>query len=114
MFWLAKSKTEKSMASTSALSAYFGITEPAMFGVNLRNKFPFYAAIIGSAIAAIFITLSGVLATGVGVGGLPGFISIIPKYIPTFMIGMVIAIVVPIGLTYLFAKSPKLNNRDGE
>lgn len=114
MFWIAKNKTEKSMASTSALSAYFGITEPAMFGVNLRNKFPFYAAIIGSGIAAIFITLSGVLAAGVGVGGLPGFISIIPKYIPTFMIGMVIAIVVPLGLTYLFSKSSKLNNRDGE
>ena len=68
------------MASTSAISAYFGITEPAMFGVNLRNKFPFYA-IIGSAVAAIFITLNGVLAPAIGIGGLPAFISIIPKSI---------------------------------
>ena len=48
MFWISKNQNDKSMASTSAISAYFGITEPAMFGVNLRNKFPFYAAIIGS------------------------------------------------------------------
>ena len=57
MFCILKNQNDKSMASTSAISAYFGITEPAMFGVNLRNKFPFYAAIIGVAIAAIFITL---------------------------------------------------------
>ncbi len=50
-----------------------------MFGVNLRNKFPFYAAIIGSAVAAIFITLNGVLAPAIGIGGLPAFISIIPE-----------------------------------
>jgi PTS system trehalose-specific IIC component len=112
VFWITKQQNEKSMASTAAVSAYFGITEPAMFGVNLRNKFPFYAAIIGSALAAIFITLSGVLAAGVGIGGLPGFISIIPKFIPTFLIGMVIAIVVPIVLTYLFSKSKKLGNRE--
>ncbi|MCR8644667.1 PTS system trehalose-specific EIIBC component [Paenibacillus sp. N1-5-1-14] len=111
MFWVAKNQNDKSMASTSALSAYFGITEPAMFGVNLRNKFPFYAAIVGSAIAAIFITMMGVLAAGVGVGGLPGFISIIPKFIPMFLIGMVIAIIVPFGLTFLFSKSKKLGNR---
>lgn len=104
MFWVAKKTKEKNMASTSALSAYFGITEPAMFGVNLLHKFPFYAAITGSAVAAIFITLNGVLAPAIGVGGLPAFISIIPQYIPMFLVGMVIAIVVPIVLTILLSK----------
>ncbi|MED3020805.1 MULTISPECIES: PTS system trehalose-specific EIIBC component [Bacillus cereus group] len=107
MFWISKNQNDKSMASTSAISAYFGITEPAMFGVNLRNKFPFYAAIIGSAIAAIFITLNGVLAPAIGIGGLPAFISIIPKSIPMFIVGMIIAIVIPFTLTWLFAKRVK-------
>ena len=107
MFWISKNQNDKSMASTSAISAYFGITEPAMFGVNLRNKFPFYAAIIGSAIAAIFITLNGVLAPAIGIGGLPAFISIIPKSIPIFIVGMIIAVVIPFTLTWLFAKRVK-------
>ncbi len=104
MFVVMKNPTEKSMASTSAISAYFGITEPAMFGVNLRHKFPFYAAITGSAVAAIFITLNGVLAPAIGVGGLPAFISIIPQYIPMFLVGMVIAIIVPFVVTVVLSK----------
>ncbi|WP_459502480.1 PTS system trehalose-specific EIIBC component [Bacillus sp. C1] len=107
MFWISKNQNDKSMASTSAISAYFGITEPAMFGVNLRNKFPFYAAIIGSALAAVFITLNGVLAPAIGIGGLPAFISIIPKSIPMFVVGMIVAVVVPFVLTWLFAKRIK-------
>ncbi|MGI0534345.1 PTS system trehalose-specific EIIBC component [Bacillus pfraonensis] len=107
MFWISKNQNDKSMASTSAISAYFGITEPAMFGVNLRNKFPFYAAITGSALAAVFITLNGVLAPAIGIGGLPAFISIIPKSIPMFVVGMIIAVVVPFVLTWLFAKQVK-------
>lgn len=101
MFWLAKNANEKSMASTSALSAYFGITEPAMFGVNLRHKFPFYAAITGSALAAVFISLNGVLAPAIGVGGLPAFISIMVEHIPMFLVGMAIVLVVPFLLTVL-------------
>jgi len=104
MFWVAKKQSEKNMASTSAISAYFGITEPAMFGVNLLHKFPFYAAITGSAVAAIFVTLNGVLAPAIGVGGLPAFISIIPQYIPMFLVGMGIAVVVPFLLTVLLSK----------
>ncbi len=104
MMWLAKDATEKSMASTSAISAYSGITEPAMFGVNLRHKFPFYAALAGSATAAIFITLFKVEASAIGVGGLPAFVSIIPSFIPRFMLGMLIAIIVPLVLTTLFSK----------
>lgn len=107
MFLISKSSNDKSMASTSAVSAYFGITEPAMFGVNLRHKYPFYAALTGSALAAVFITINGVLAPGIGIGGLPAFISIIPTYIPMFLIGMVIAVAVPFMLTFLFAKAFK-------
>lgn len=104
MMWVARDPTEKSMASTSAISAYSGITEPAMFGVNLRYKYPFYAALVGSACAAVFITLNHVEASAIGVGGLPAFVSIIPQYIPVFIVGMVIAIVIPLVLTTILAR----------
>ncbi|UGA36568.1 PTS transporter subunit EIIC [Chromobacterium haemolyticum] len=104
MFWLARASNEKSMASTSAISAFFGITEPAMFGVNLRYKLPFYAALVGSALAAATITLSHVRASAIGVGGLPAFISIIPQQIPMFMVGMVVALVAPFALTWVLAR----------
>lgn len=95
MFWASGSAKERSMASTAALSAFFGITEPAMFGVNLRHKFPFYAALAGSAAAAVFVTLNQVTALGIGVGGLPGFISIRSQGILAFLVGTAIALVVP-------------------
>ena len=99
VFYMTRNARDKSMASTSAISAYFGITEPAMFGVNLRFKFPFYAALLGSALGSIFLSLNKVTASAIGVGGLPAFISILPQYIPVFVIGMVIAMVVPFVLT---------------
>ncbi len=73
-----------------------------MFGVNLRFKYPFYAALVGSAIASAFIAVSGVLAPAIGVGGLPAFISIVPGSILSFIVGMVIAIIVPVACTFLF------------
>ncbi|MCY1360847.1 PTS system trehalose-specific EIIBC component [compost metagenome] len=100
VFQASRSVRERSMASTSALSAYFGITEPAMFGVNLRYKFPFYAALLGSALAAVFLSLNKTSASAIGVGGLPAFISVIPQHIPMFVVGMLIAVLVPFALTY--------------
>ncbi|WP_448644556.1 PTS system trehalose-specific EIIBC component [Pseudomonas mediterranea] len=99
VFYMTRNARDKSMASTSAISAYFGITEPAMFGVNLRYKFPFYCALVGSALGCIFLSLNKIKASAIGVGGLPGFISIVPDYIPMFVIGMVIALTVPFALT---------------
>jgi PTS system, trehalose-specific IIBC component len=99
VFYMTRNARDKSMASTSAISAYFGITEPAMFGVNLRYKFPFYCALAGSALGCIFLSLNKIKASAIGVGGLPGFISIVPDYIPMFVVGMVIAMSVPFALT---------------
>lgn len=99
VFFMSRNARERSMASTSAVSAYFGITEPAMFGVNLRYKFPFYAALIGSALGSIFLSLNKVQASAIGVGGLPGFISVIPQHIPMFVVGMLVAMLVPFALT---------------
>jgi PTS system trehalose-specific IIC component len=104
IYLIVKRSKEKGMASASTLSAYFGITEPAMFGVNLRYKFPFYMALIGSAAGSIFITLERVRATAIGIGGLPAFISIVPTQIPPFMAGMLLALLLPVLLTWLVAR----------
>ncbi|MFB4161967.1 PTS system trehalose-specific EIIBC component [Geomicrobium sp. JSM 1781026] len=99
-----KDEKLKGLAGTSGLSAYLGITEPAMFGVNLRFRYPFVAAVIGSAIAAAWITSQNVVANSVGVGGVPGFLSITSSGWIAFFIGMAIVIVVPFTITYLLAK----------
>ncbi|MGJ7035317.1 PTS system trehalose-specific EIIBC component [Anoxybacillus eryuanensis] len=105
MMFATKDEKLKGLSFTSAVSAYLGITEPAMFGVNLRFRYPFISALIGSAIAGIFITINKVQASSIGVGGLPGFLSIFPdKWVP-FFIGMAIVLIVPFTLTYILAKT---------
>lgn len=107
MMFVAKEEKLRGLSFTSAVSAYLGITEPAMFGVNLRFRFPFIAAMTGAAIAGMFITLNKVIAPSIGVGGLPGFLSIVPQKWMPFFIGMAIAIAVPFVLTFLFGKVRK-------
>ena len=105
---VAKEEKLKGLAGTSGISAWLGITEPAMFGVNLQYKYPFYAAITGAAIAGAFITMQNVLATSIGVGGVPGILSIVPSGWVSFGIGMAIVIILPFVITYVIAKR-KLN-----
>ena len=97
-------KEEQQISIPAAISCYMGVTEPAMFGINIKYIYPFLAAMIGSAIAAIVSVSAGVMANSIGVGGLPGFLSIQPKYMLIFAICMLIAIVVPFTLTIFFDK----------
>ncbi|MFB9134004.1 sucrose-specific PTS transporter subunit IIBC [Vibrio olivae] len=89
----------KGIALPSGITALLGITEPAMFGVNLKLRYPFIAAIIGAAIASAFITLFNVKAQALGAAGLPGIISIAPNKISYYVIGMLIAFVVSFVVT---------------
>jgi trehalose PTS system EIIBC or EIIBCA component len=111
MFFVLKDEKLKSLSVTSAVSAYLGITEPAMFGVNLRFRFAFISAIIGSALAGAFIAMAGVQAPSIGVGGLPAFLSIFPKNWGAFFIGMAIVIIVPFILTFLLGKTRKTQQK---
>ncbi|WP_404432658.1 PTS system trehalose-specific EIIBC component [Sutcliffiella horikoshii] len=104
MMLATKDEKLKGLALTSSISAWLGITEPAMFGVNLRFRYPFFAAMIGSAIAGIIITIAGVKAPSIGVGGIPAFFSIMAEYWPIFFLGMGIVLVVPFVITFLIAK----------
>lgn len=95
----------------STISCYLGVTEPAMFGVNLKYSFPFICAMIGSSLAAIISVATKTAATAIGVGGIPGILSIQPQHIPSFAIAMIVAIVVPFVLTF-FVGLRKLSAED--
>ena len=92
----------------ACISAYLGVTEPALFGVNLKYGFPLVCGMIGSAVAAVISVGSGVQALSIGVGGIPGIFSINPQFWGSFALAMAAAIVVPFVLTWLVGQK-KLN-----
>ena len=88
----------------ACISCYLGVTEPALFGVNLKYVFPLVCGMIGSCIAAMISVGCGIEALSIGVGGLPGILSIKPEYWGLFLLAMAVAIVVPFVLTFLVGK----------
>lgn len=99
-----KNEEEKQVSIPACISAYLGVTEPALFGVNLKYGFPFICGMIGSGIAAIISVGSGVMANAIGIGGIPGILSIKPQHMLMFLVAMVVAIVVPFVLTLVVGK----------
>lgn len=95
----------------ACISCYLGVTEPALFGVNLKYGFPLVCGMIGSSIAAMISVGFGVQAISIGVGGLPGILSIQPKFYLIFLLAMAIAIAVPFILTLVIGKK-KLQTKD--
>lgn len=95
---------EAQISLPAAISAYLGVTEPALFGVSLKYIYPFVAGMIGSGIAGLFCTSFNITANAIGIGGLPGILSIQAKYMSLFAINMVIAVVVPFVLSLVFQK----------
>jgi hypothetical protein len=95
----SRKQNEREISVPAAISAYLGVTEPAMYGINLKYRFPMLCAMIGSGLAGLLCGLNGVMANGIGVGGLPGILSIQPTYWQVYALAMAIAVVVPIVLT---------------
>lgn len=95
----------------SMISCYLGVTEPALFGVNLKYGFPFICGMIGSSVAAVISVGFGVTAANIGVGGIPGILSIYPQYWFAFILAMAAAIVIPFTLTW-FVGLRKLTEED--
>lgn len=98
---ISRKAGEREISVPATLSAYLGVTEPAMYGINLKYRFPMLCAMIGSAFAGLICGFSGVLANGIGVGGLPGILSIRPQFWPIFLVAMLVAVIVPVLLTML-------------
>lgn len=111
MMLVLREKKMRGLAATSSVSAFLGVTEPAIFGVNIRYRYPFIFGMVGSAIGGVLLTINNVQATSIGVGGVPGFLSIFPNKWGVFFIGMAIVLVVPFVLTVLFGRA-KLRKED--
>ena len=112
MIALQKKNTKAQEVNIPAcISCYLGVTEPAIFGVNLKYTFPFVCGMTGSACAAVVSVATGTTANAIGVGGIPGILSIQPQYMLSFAICMLIAIVVPFVLT-LIVGNKKLSTSD--
>ena len=88
----------------ACISCYLGVTEPAMFGVNLKHSYPFICGMIGSACASTVCVATKSTANAIGVGGLPGILSMQPQSMLTFAICMLIAVAVPFALTVTVGK----------
>lgn len=88
----------------ACISCYLGVTEPALFGVNMKYGFPLVCGMIGSAVAAVISISTGVEAYSIGVGGLPGILSIKPQFWLSFLAAMAAAIAIPFVLTFIIGK----------
>ena len=104
VYFLAKSAKLKGLAGASGVSALFGITEPALFGVNLRLRWPFYVAICASAIGGALVALFNVLATALGAAGFIGFVSIQGSSVPAYLLICVITLVVSLASAYIYGR----------
>jgi len=96
---------EAQISLPATISAYLGVTEPALFGVNVKYIYPFVAGMIGSSIAGLLSVTFNITAQSIGIGGLPGILSIQPQYMLPFAMIMVVAVVVPMALTFFFRKA---------
>ncbi|GEK90524.1 sucrose-specific PTS transporter subunit IIBC [Alkalibacterium kapii] len=104
----SKSKKLKALAYPSALSAFLGITEPAIFGVNLRYIKPFIFGLVGGAAGGFLADILNLAATGMAVTVIPGTLLYLNDQILWYILSNLVAIGVAFGLTYLFGYSDKM------
>ena len=105
IWFLTKNSKTKGLASSAGVSALLGITEPALFGVNLKYRFPFFCALIGSGIAAAVAGLLKVVAVSLGSAGFLGFLSIKATSIPFYILCELISFAIAFALTYIYGKT---------
>ena len=103
VFFKTRDAKLKGLAGAGGVSAVFGITEPAIFGVNLRLRWPFYCAMVSAAIGSAGVALLDVRGQALGAAGFVGFVSIIPKSIPAYLALEVLVFVLSFGLTFAYA-----------
>ena len=103
VFFKTRDGKLKGLAGAGGVSAVFGITEPAIFGVNLRLRWPFYCAMVSAAIGSAGVALLNVRGQALGAAGFVGFVSIIPKSIPAYLALEVLVFVLSFGFTFAYA-----------
>lgn len=104
----SKSKKLKALALPSSLSAFLGITEPAIFGVNLRYGKPFIMGLVGGAVGGFFASIFGLKATGMAITVIPGTLLFLNGQILLYLLVNIIAIGTAFALTWMFGFSDKM------
>ena len=95
----------KEVGIPAFISGYLGVTEPAMFGVNLKYLYPFVGAMLASGVMGIFSRLAGVIANSVGVGGIPAFLSMRGDKILIYIVCIAADIVLAFLFTMLLSRT---------
>lgn len=105
-----KQKKLKALALPSAFSAFLGITEPAIFGVNLRYFKPFVCGLIGGAVGGFLASLFHLKASGMAITVLPGMLLFIEDIgqLPLYLLVLIVSFVVGFVLTWFFGYSDKM------
>ena len=103
VFFKTRDAKLKGLAGAGGASAVFGITEPAIFGVNLRLRWPFFCAMAAAAIGSAGVALLNVRGQALGAAGFVGFVSIMPKSIPAYLALEVLVFVLSFGFTFTYA-----------
>ena len=103
VFFKTRDAKLKGLAGAGGVSAVFGITEPAIFGVNLRLRWPFFCAMAAAAIGFAGVALLNVRGQALGAAGFVGFVSIIPQSIPAYLALEVLVFVLSFGFTFAYA-----------
>ena len=113
-YYLIKRRNEREaqISLPAAISAYLGITEPALFGVNVKYVYPLVAGMAASAVSGLLSVAFGVQANSIGIGGLPAILSIQPRYWLSFALIMLVDIVLAMSLTFIFHKVGFLSKTD--
>lgn len=108
-----KNKSERSVAFSAALSAVLGITEPAMYGVNLKYKKPFVFALISSAVAAAFLSFFHAGAMAYAPPGLFTLITYTADSFVFIILGVILSFGLACGLSFFFGVDKKEKKKDG-
>lgn len=110
-----KNKKIKGIASAAAPSAFLGITEPAMFGVNLALRWPFYIAIVSAGIGSMVTSILGIKAGKLGAAGYLGFPSIeatVGAGIPGFLGCLILTTVIAFVASFIWGKKVEASNTE--
>ncbi|MCP1276234.1 sucrose-specific PTS transporter subunit IIBC [Leuconostoc citreum] len=106
IYFLAKGNTKlRALSSSAGASAMLGITEPALFGVNLKYKFPFFIALGASGVASLVMGLFHVMSSSLGPAGLIGFIAIPANKWIGFFIAIAISFALSFVVTLMYGRS---------
>ena len=105
VFFKCRNAKMKGLAGAGGVSAVFGITEPAIFGVNLRLRWPFFIGMGAAAIGSAGVALLGVRGQALGAAGFAGFVSIIPASIPAYLALEVLVFVLAFAATLAYAST---------